>query len=99
VQLAHNAPPLQRHIYEAVTERSDIASQSLRDQWRHFVLGPLSKLNGGSYRSSYILVIDALDECEDDKNIRIILQLLAEARSLTAVQLRVFLTSRPEIPI
>ncbi|KAH9203039.1 hypothetical protein DL95DRAFT_399713, partial [Leptodontidium sp. 2 PMI_412] len=43
---------------------------------------------------SYLLVIDALDECEDGKDVGIILQLLAEARSL---QLRVFLTSRPEI--
>jgi hypothetical protein len=44
-------------------------------------------------------VVDALDECDDDSNIRIILQLLAETRSLEKVQLRVFLTSRPEIPI
>jgi hypothetical protein len=44
-------------------------------------------------------VIDALDECDNDKNIRIILQLLAEARSLKRVQLRVFVTSRPEVPI
>ena len=44
-------------------------------------------------------MIDALDECDNDKNIRIILQLLAEARSLKRVQLRVFVTSRPEAPI
>ncbi|XMA20307.1 hypothetical protein WAI453_013098 [Rhynchosporium graminicola] len=48
---------------------------------------------------TYIIVVDALDECEDDKDIRIILQLIAEARSLTTVQLRMFLTSRPAIPI
>jgi hypothetical protein len=98
LQLAHNAPSLQRYICEAVRERSDIATQSLRDQWRHLVLGPLSKLNASSSQSSYILVVDALDECDDD-NIQIILQLLAEARSLTTVQLRVFLTSRPETAI
>jgi hypothetical protein len=99
VQLAHNAPPLQRHIYEAATERSDIANQSLRDQWRQFVLGPLSKLNSGSYRSSYILVVDALDECDHENHIWMILQLLAKAWSLKTVRLRVFLTSRPEILI
>jgi len=44
-------------------------------------------------------VIDALDECDNDKNIRIILQLLAEARSLKRVRLRVFLTSRREVPV
>jgi hypothetical protein len=47
----------------------------------------------------YIVVIDALDECDGDNDIRMILQLLAEARSLRSVQLRIFLTSRPEIPV
>ena len=80
-------------------EYSDIVSRSLRDQWQLLVLSPLSKLDGNSCRTSYVLVVDALDECDDDNSIRIILQLLAEARSLKRVRLRVFLTSRPEVPI
>ena len=76
-------------------ERSAIASQSLRDQWQQLVLRPLSKINGNGYQSVYILVVDALDEC-DDHNIRIVLHLLAEARALETVRLRIFLTSRPE---
>jgi hypothetical protein len=99
VQLANNARPLRRYICEAIVERGDIATQSLRDQWRQLVLGPLSKLNDKSCPLSYILVVDALDECDDEKHIRNILQLLAEARSLKTVRLRVLLTSRPEIPI
>ncbi|KAF2468687.1 WD40 repeat-like protein [Lindgomyces ingoldianus] len=96
VQLAHNVPASRQHISSAVAERSDIGSQSLRDQWHHLVLGPLSKLEGPL---SYILIVDALDECDDENNIRLIVQLLAEARSLESVRLRVFLTSRPEVPI
>jgi hypothetical protein len=46
----------------------------------------------------YVLVVDALDEC-DDNNIQIILFLLTEVRLLAKVRIRVFLTSRPEIPI
>jgi hypothetical protein len=80
-------------------DNSEIVNQSLRDQWHQLVLRPLSKLDGINSRSSYILVIDALDECDCDNHIRIILQLLAEARSFWKVRLRVFLTSRPEIPI
>jgi hypothetical protein len=99
VQLARNVPTLSRHICEAITERSDIASQSLRDQWHQLVLRPLSKLDGSSCQSLYVLVVDALDECDDENNIQIIPQLLAEARSLEKVQLRVFMTSRPEIPV
>ncbi|KAG9232931.1 putative wd40 protein [Amylocarpus encephaloides] len=95
VQLTFNVPSLRQYILEAVTKRSDIASLSLSEQWRQLVLSPLSILQSESCQS-YILVVDALDECEDDKDVRTILRLLAEARSLTTVRLRVFLTSRPE---
>lgn len=100
VQLAHNVPHLRRYVCEAIKEQSDIASLSLRDQWHHLILVPLSKLSVHSGRSlSYILVVDALDECNDKNHIRIILELLAEARSLEPVRLRIFITSRPESPI
>ena len=96
VQLACTVPSLQTHIRDAVRERSDIANLSLLDQWRQLILVPLSRQKS---HQSYVLVIDALDECEGEKNVQIILGLLAEARSLKTVRLRIFLTSRPEIPI
>lgn len=96
VQLANNVQPLRRIISDTIDEHSDIADRTLREQWRRLILGPLSTL---ANRSRYILVVDALDECEDEKNIRIILQLLAEVQSSETVRLRVFLTSRPEVPI
>jgi hypothetical protein len=52
--------------------------------------GPLSPL---------LIVVDALDECEREVEVRAILQLLAEARCLGGIRLRVLLTSRPETPI
>ncbi|KAH6699976.1 heterokaryon incompatibility protein-domain-containing protein, partial [Leptodontidium sp. MPI-SDFR-AT-0119] len=101
VQLAEAVPSLQTHICDAVTERSDIANLSLLDQWRELVIRPLKlvKSDKPSSPSSYLLIIDALDECDNEGHVRTILQLLAEARSLTTVRLRVFLTSRPEVPI
>lgn len=98
VQLAFNVPYLRQYICEAATKRSDIASLSFSEQWRQLVLSPLSKLQSESCQS-YILIIDALDECENDKDVMIILQLLAKARSVTTIRLRVFLTSRPDTPI
>jgi hypothetical protein len=97
VQLACNVPSLRQYIHEAAKKRSDIANLSLSEQWRQLVLGPLSKLQSEPCHC-YIIVIDALDECEDDRDVETILKLLAEARSLR-VRLRIFLTSRPEIPI
>jgi hypothetical protein len=99
LQLSTRSPPLQQYICDALRKNGNIATQSLSDQWRQLILGPLSKLSTDSYPPFWILVIDALDECDNDKDIRVILQLLAEARSLKPVRLRVLLTSRREIPI
>jgi hypothetical protein len=99
VQLATSVPTLHRHVCGAITERPDIAKESLRDQWHQLVLRPLLRLDRSRSHLSYIVVIDALDECDDSSNIRTILQFLAEIRSLKMVRIRVFLTSRSEIPI
>ena len=99
VQLAYNVPLLRRYISEAAKEQIDITNHSLRDQWRQLVIRPLSRSDKHLSPSSYLLIIDALDECNNEDHIRTILQLLAEARSLITVRLRVFLTSRPEVPI
>jgi hypothetical protein len=99
IQLAVHIPPVERHIWDAITACSIIASQSLADQWRQLVLRPLLKLEGNDTYPSYVMIIDALDECEDENDIRLILRLLAEARSLKKVRLRVLITSRPEVPI
>jgi hypothetical protein len=98
VQLAHNIQPSKQTICDAISAHSAIADRALLEQWRHLVFSPLSQLTGNS-RPRYILVVDALDECEDENNIRTILQVLAEARLLKNIRLRVFLTSRPEVPI
>jgi hypothetical protein len=76
-----------------------LATQQVPLQWRQLVLGPLSRLDDSDTHPSYVVVIDALDECEGDKYVRTIIQLLAEARSLKKVRLRALITSRPEVPI
>jgi hypothetical protein len=92
-------PASRQHISKAIAERSEFAGQSPRDQWRLLVLDPLSKLGDNDCPGSFLLVVDALDECDKEDNIRMIVQLLAEAPSLSRARLRVFLTSRPEVPI
>jgi hypothetical protein len=99
LQLASSVPSLDQYVCDAIKERRDIASQSLRDQWQQLVLRPLSKLSGSGGQLPYVLVVDALDECDNGKDIRIIVHLLAEAQSIKTVRVRVFLTSRPEVPV
>ena len=99
LQLADKSPSLRRYICEAIAENSNIANQALCDQWRHLILQPLSKLDSNFSHHSLLIVVDALDECEGEDDIREIVQLFAEARSLSTVRLRVFMTSRPEVAI
>jgi hypothetical protein len=44
-------------------------------------------------------VVDALDECETESDIKQVLQLLTDTRGLDRANLRVLVTSRPDIPI
>jgi hypothetical protein len=46
-----------------------------------------------------IIVIDALDKCEREGDINTILLLLAQVRQVALVSLRVFVISRPELPV
>lgn len=46
-----------------------------------------------------VFVLDALDECEREEDIAVVLHLLSQLRDLTSVYLRIFVTSRPELPI
>ncbi|KAF8532468.1 putative WD-repeat protein [Trichophaea hybrida] len=99
-QLAITLPTIIPYVCKAIKENPDIFRRGLGEQWKHLIFKPLSDLNEVSPRSrDLILVIDALDECESDDDTQLILRLLAEAETLNAIRLRVFLTSRPEIPV
>ncbi|KAI9779259.1 MAG: hypothetical protein M1839_007511 [Geoglossum umbratile] len=99
-QLASISSILKSNICQAIAKRSDIGQKSLRDQWEQLIHRPLAALKGNELQfSDLILVIDALDECGNQNDIRAILQLLAEAKTLSFIRLRIFVTSRPETPI
>ncbi|KAJ4019761.1 hypothetical protein NW766_003520 [Fusarium irregulare] len=90
-QLAINIPPLRQNIVDAVG-RDDSSVVAPKDiQWRRLVQEPLE--NTGFDRP-LLLVIDALDECEEDDR-GDILTLLASCPT----SLKVFITSRPELDI
>lgn len=95
-QLAMVSSTLKGFICDAIRDQDDITHQSLFNQWKKLIIEPLSKMD--SSRSHLVLVMDALDECECEDDIRIILQLFIETKKLTTIPLRVILTSRLEIP-
>ena len=47
----------------------------------------------------FTVVVDALDECEKERDVKAIIDLWSRLVHPTAVRLKLFLTSRPELPI
>jgi len=96
-QLANSLPVLRASISDAIDNNPDIFQQGLREQWNQLILNPLKSAPTQSIQ--LVIVIDALDECDSMQDIQLILQLIAEAKNLETVRIKIFLTSRPEIPI
>jgi hypothetical protein len=87
-------------IQKALDEDSKIADKSLKDQFEKLILQPLLGIKQAQPPVlSRVVVIDALDECERETDIREILQLLARAKDIQPVPLRIVVTSRPELHI
>jgi len=96
-QLANSLPVLRTSISDAIDNNADIFQQGLREQWSQLILNPLKHAPTQSIQ--LIVVIDALDECDSMEDIQLILQLIEEAKDLETIRIKIFLTSRPEIPI
>ncbi|KAF2467852.1 uncharacterized protein BDR25DRAFT_291261 [Lindgomyces ingoldianus] len=97
-QLAHRVSGLGLGIKKAIEADPAICEKTLKDQFEKLILHPLLDM---AHPPALVLlvVIDALDECEPDNDIRLVLQLLSRTRDLKLVSLRVFVTSRPELHI
>jgi hypothetical protein len=99
-QLMLSIPELRSGVHKALHDDPDIVLKSLREQFEKLLLEPLLDLNQlGRQPQTTVIVIDALDECEHDQDVRNIIRLLPLLQKAKSVRLRIFLTSRPELPI
>ncbi|KIM73785.1 hypothetical protein PILCRDRAFT_80760, partial [Piloderma croceum F 1598] len=66
----------------------------LRDQFQQLIVKPLMEVDK-SYTSPLIIVIDALDECDDDALVGEIISLFTRTLHYGRLRLRALITSRP----
>ncbi|KAF2465020.1 uncharacterized protein BDR25DRAFT_346335 [Lindgomyces ingoldianus] len=97
-QLAFHVAELGPGVKKAIDADPAISEKALKDQFKQLILQPLLEV-GNLPAIVLIIVIDALDECEQDNDIRVILQLLSRTKGLKPVSLRILVTSRPELHI
>ncbi|KAH7034501.1 uncharacterized protein B0I36DRAFT_81660 [Microdochium trichocladiopsis] len=98
-QLASRMPGIAPDIKNAIDADPGICGKTVREQFEKLIQEPLSKaIEAIKVPSWIVMVIDALDECERDEDIRLLIRILSRTPALR-FRLRVFLTSRPELPI
>lgn len=97
-KLVRQIPGLRPYIHKTIDDDPGIAGRALQEQFDKLIFQPFTKV-GPTPWVSLTLVIDALDECDREGDVRTILSQLARTRELSIIRLRVFLTSRPELLI
>ncbi|KAJ0415293.1 hypothetical protein BJY00DRAFT_327116 [Aspergillus carlsbadensis] len=96
-QIAANIPESAEHIQQVVRRTPLIADKGLGIQFSELILKPLRRLQITS-EAPNVVVLDALNECDDAAEVRSIIHLFSG--SITeGVNLRVFVTSRPDTAI
>ncbi|THX71328.1 hypothetical protein D6D05_08293 [Aureobasidium pullulans] len=90
---------LQDALREALRQDPDVRRKSRQEQWDKLIIRPLTcfsaKLQDVSPTTSAVLVIDALDECSNENDIKGIIRTMAR-QQLPHARLRIIITSRPE---
>lgn len=97
-QLVRRLPCLAPHIREVLVIEPFIHEKPLNDQFQKLILDPLSK-NPRCWGPNLLIVIDALDECGSEDDMRALIGVLSKAQNTITPRVKFFLTSRPELPI
>lgn len=99
-ELVLKVPGLKALVANVVTQDPFISDKALGEQFDKLIYQPLQHMElKTSGISTFIVVVDALDECGKAQDIKTIISLWSRLAHLTTVCLKLFLTSRPDLPI
>lgn len=76
----------------------NISEKMLKEQFESLIYLPLLEIRQRS-TDIMVVVIDALDECDCEDDVRLILRLLPQVQKSKSIRLRFLLMSRPELLI
>ena len=92
-QLSQYSQEIALRIGEALEDNPDASSKQLRDQLRDLIIHPLQSCEKPS-KTTILIAIDALDECDEQDAERLLSLFLQEIRKVP--NLEIFFTTRPE---
>ncbi|CAE6363553.1 unnamed protein product, partial [Rhizoctonia solani] len=94
-QLAEFSWPFRSMLSRALQRNPDLLKRSMEDQLEHLIIRPLVQVQE-TLAESLVIVIDALDECEDYDGTGRILEVLLANTKTAYLPVKFILTSRPE---
>lgn len=97
-QLVQRMPAVAEHVRHAMEVDPNVTEKALGVQFEKLILQPLEAANCDP-SVALTVVVDALDECDGDQDVKVIIYHLSRASCLTKAPLKFFVTSRFEPPI
>jgi hypothetical protein len=98
-QLIRQLPLLAPYVRDEIEADPIIHTKSIKDQFDKLIARPIRELSRESSRWPMVVVVDALDECDNLSDARLVIHLLAQTEHFTSLRLKFFVTSRPELLI
>ncbi|PTB50358.1 hypothetical protein M431DRAFT_19801 [Trichoderma harzianum CBS 226.95] len=104
MQMMEKIPSMKEHLRRSLSglDKDAIEGMALEFQFKKLILSPLAELppdNMPRLATCSVIILDALDECENEDHLSRIITLFLQLQTLRTIRLRVLLTSRssPEI--
>lgn len=98
--LLQQLPEMASNVRAILEKNPNIVHSAMRVQFEKLILEPISEIKSqASAPHTRLVIIDALDECEREEDIKVLINLLSSSKKPQHLQLKFFLTSRPELPI
>ncbi|KAH6981484.1 hypothetical protein EDB80DRAFT_626107, partial [Ilyonectria destructans] len=99
-QLVSRVPAFAPHAKNAIDADTTIFGKAAQEQFKKLILEPLSRIPQDARKTAtLVVVVDALDECERDDDVKLIINLFSRVKTLQSPRLRILVTSRPDLPI
>jgi hypothetical protein len=93
-------PEIGPAISAAINMMPDISEKRMKDQFEKLLLHPLIGTEADlMMRPAIVIIIDALDECDNEDDIKSILYLFSQVHIIRGARIRIFVTTRPESPV
>ncbi|KAL5083666.1 hypothetical protein Trisim1_001042 [Trichoderma cf. simile WF8] len=102
MQMIEKIPSMREYLRRSLSglDKDSIEGMALEFQFKKLILSPLADLPSDNMpRLASVIILDALDECENEDHLSRIITLFLQLQTLRTIRLRVLLTSRssPEI--